>query len=219
MKIRSSQRVAFFILGCVESKVQPHTPMKKQILATTLILGALGTAANAHTGTGPASGMAQGFTHPLAGLDHVCAMLAVGLWAAQRGGRAVWVVPLSFVGVMMIGGALGAASVAIPAIEQGIAASVLVLGLLIACSVRMPVAAAGAVVGFFALFHGHAHGAEMPGSASGFSYGVGFILSTAMLHATGIALAGMIARMGMIRLVRVVGGTIAACGIYLCCVA
>jgi urease accessory protein len=117
---------------------------------------------------------------------------------------------------MVIGGALGAAGVALPAVEQGIAASVLVLGVLIACAVRIPVVAAGALVGFFALCHGHAHGAEMPASASGFAYGAGFVVATALLHAAGLGLASWIARMGRMPLVRFAGGGIAACGLWLC---
>jgi urease accessory protein len=218
MKVRSSQRVAFSILGAPRQFDQRNTSMKRPLFTSTLILGALGSAAHAHTGAGPASGLAHGFGHPLAGLDHICAMLAVGLWAAQRGGRAVWAVPLSFVSVMVIGGALGAAGVALPAVEQGIAASVFVLGVLVACAVRMPVVAAGALVGFFALFHGQAHGAEMPASASGFAYGAGFVMATALLHAAGLGTASWIARMGRMRLVRFAGGGIAACGLWLCLV-
>jgi urease accessory protein len=194
--------------------------MKKPFVLSSLFLLLLGASAHAHPGAEHGIGehgigWAAGFVHPVGGLDHICAMLAVGLWAAQRGGRAVWAVPLSFVSVMVLGGVLGAAGVALPAVEQGIAASVLVLGVLIACAVRMPVVAAGALVGFFALFHGHAHGAEMPASASGFAYGAGFVIATALLHATGFAIATWIAWMGQTRLVRFAGGGIAACGAWI----
>ncbi len=127
-----------------------------------------------------------GFTHPLSGWDHLLAMIAVGLWAAQLGGRARWLVPVAFVGVMTLGAALGRTGVIFPGMEQGIAASVLVLGLLIAAAVRLPVTAGMALVGVFAIFHGFAHGAEMPGTAGGLFYGAGFVVATALLHAIGV---------------------------------
>src|SRR5438552_13637461 len=116
--------------------------------------------AYAHVGPGGSSGFLRGFSHPLTGLDHIVAMVAVGLWAAQRGGRSIWLVPVTFVIVMALGGVLGAAGIALPWVERGIIASVLVLGVLIAAAVRLPLAAATLLVGLFALFHGHAHGAE-----------------------------------------------------------
>src|ERR1035437_488964 len=125
--------------------------------------------AQAHPGHNP--GWANGLLHPVSGLDHICAMIAVGLWAAQRSGRAIWIVPLTFVSVMALGGLLGMNGVRVPLVEQGIAASVLVLGLLIAAAVRLPLAASVLVVGIFAVFHGYAHGAEMPPTASGLTYG------------------------------------------------
>jgi len=141
--------------------------------------------AHAHPGH-DTSGFSAGVAHPLHGLDHILAMVAVGLWAAQLGGRAKWLVPASFVSVMALGGALGMAGVPIPFAEQGIFASVLILGVLIAASVRLPLAASMSLVGLFALCHGHAHGLEMPASAAGFAYGAGFVLATALLHAAGI---------------------------------
>ena len=135
-----------------------------------------------------------GLAHPLSGVDHLLAMIAVGLWAAQLGGRARWLVPLAFVGVMTLGAVLGHAGLAFSGIEQGIAASVLVLGLLIATSVRLTVAAGMALAGVFALFHGLAHGAEMPATAGGLSYGMGFIAATCLLHLAGIGLGTLAAR-------------------------
>jgi urease accessory protein len=149
------------------------------------------------------------------GLDHLCAMVAVGLWAAQRGGRAIWVVPATFVLVMAMGGMLGVAGVSVPLVEPGIIASVLILGLLVAAAVRLPVAASAAVVGLFAIVHGYAHGAEMPVSASGLLYGAGFMVATAALHLCGIGLACAIARWGSVRHVRFAGGAVALCGIGL----
>jgi urease accessory protein len=143
-------------------------------------------------------------------------MVAVGLWAAQRGGRALWLVPLTFVSIMIVGGILGMGGVGIPYVEQGIAASVLVLGIFIAAAVRLPLAASMAIVGLFALFHGYAHGAEMPDSSSGLAYGIGFVVATASLHLSGIALGIAAQRFASAQFVRYLGGGIAACGVYLC---
>ena len=141
----------------------------------TFLLAALllaPTLAHAHTGVGDTSGFAHGFGHPLTGLDHLLAMIAVGLWAAQIGGRALWAVPLTFVSIMAVGGALGIAGVPVPFVEQGIATSVLLLGLLIAFAVRMPLGFSVPLVALFAICHGHAHGAEMVASVSGLTYAV-----------------------------------------------
>jgi len=158
-----------------------------------LILLAAGAAfapetAFAHIGAGHASGFARGFLHPIGGLDHVLAMLAVGMFAANLGGRALWAVPLTFVAVMALGGALGARQVELAYVEVGIALSVVVLGLTVATRPNWPVAAAMALVAVFAVFHGHAHGAEMPMAASGAGYAAGLVLATAILHLAGIAL-------------------------------
>ncbi len=173
--------------------------------------------AQAHPGmTGHTHGFESGLLHPLTGLDHICAMVAVGLWAAQRSGRALWLVPLTFVSVMVIGGILGMGGVNVPYVEQGIAASVLVLGIFIAAAVRLPVAASMVIVGLFALFHGYAHGAEMPGGATGFVYGIGFVVATASLHLCGIVLGIATQRLASAQVVRYLGGGMAACGVYLC---
>jgi urease accessory protein len=126
--------------------------------------------------------------HPILGWDHLLAMVAVGLWAAQRGGRAVWILPVSFVGVMALGGIMGTSGIDLPGVETGILASVLVLGILIAAAARFPIAIGAAVVAIFALFHGHAHGTEMPQTSLGIAYSIGFCTATALLHASGIAL-------------------------------
>jgi urease accessory protein len=182
-----------------------------------LLIFLLPSLAQAHPGApGHTHGFSNGLLHPLTGLDHICAMVAVGLWAAQRGGRALWLVPLTFVSIMVVGGILGMGGVGIPYVEQGIAASVLVLGIFIAAAVRLPLAASMAIVGLFALFHGYAHGAEMPDSSSGFAYGIGFVVATASLHLSGIALGIAAQRFASAQLVRYLGGGIAACGVYLC---
>jgi urease accessory protein len=156
----------------------------------------LPTAAWAHPGHDASVGFVQGFIHPVTGLDHVLAMMAVGLFAAQRGGRALWAVPLSFVSVMALGGVLGIGGIAMPFVEVGIAISVIVLGLAVALRWKTPVAGAMALVASFAVFHGHAHGAEMPVDASAFEYGLGFLLATAVLHLVGIGLGFGVTRFG-----------------------
>lgn len=144
--------------------------------------------AHAHVGVGPTSGFTDGLIHPFTGLDHLAAMVGVGIWAVQRGGRALWALPLTFVLVMSIGGLLGMMGLSLPFVEPGIAASVLVLGIFIAAAVRLPLIASTLLVGLFAIFHGHAHGAEMPETASGLAYGLGFVMATMLLHCSGICL-------------------------------
>ncbi|WP_461575721.1 HupE/UreJ family protein [Thiobacillus sp.] len=163
-------------------------PMKhsRTLALTTLCLFA-GTA-SAHTGDhGTVTGFAGGLTHPLLGLDHLLAMIAVGLWAAQQGGRALWAVPAAFVGAMVLGGGLAWSGIALPHVETGIALSVLVLGLLIATRRQWAVPAGMVVAAGFALFHGYAHGLEIPLAASPMLYALGFVLATVFLHGTGIA--------------------------------
>ena len=150
------------------------------------------TAALAHTGVGDTSGFMHGFMHPLGGLGHQLAMILVGIFAYQLGGRAMWLVPLTFVAVMAFGGFLGIAGIPVPFIEAGIALSVIVLGAIVAFGVKIPVAVAMGIVGLFAIFHGHAHGSEMPMDASGVEYGLGFMLATALLHAVGIGIGFLI---------------------------
>lgn len=142
----------------------------------------------AHPGPGEATGFVHGFMHPVGGLDHVLAMVAVGLLAAHLGGRSLWLVPAAFMTAMAAGGALGMAGVAVPYAEAGIMLSIVVLGLAAVLRIGMPVSVAMALAGFFAIFHGYAHGAEMPAGASGITYAAGFLAATALLHAAGIAI-------------------------------
>jgi urease accessory protein len=137
----------------------------------------------------PGGGVGTGFAHPFLGLDHLLAMVAVGVWAAQQGGKWMWRVPAAFVAVMVLGALAGAAGIAVPAVESGIAASVVVAGVLIAWAPRLPAWLPAVIVAAFALCHGHAHGAEFPAGASWLGYGAGFVAATALLHATGIVLA------------------------------
>jgi urease accessory protein len=185
-------------------------------LFALLLVALVPSLAYAHPAYGPGGGLLSGLAHPATGLDHVLAMVAVGLWAAQRGGRAIWLVPLAFVTVMAVGGLLGMAAISVPFAEQGIVASVLVLGVLIAAAVRLPLVASMILVGLFALVHGHSHGVEMPETAAGFAYSIGFVLATAWLHSIGIGLGMLARRFGTERFVRYAGGAIALCGVYLC---
>ena len=163
------------------------------LLALTLV--ALPTAAFAHTGVGDAHGLAHGFMHPVGGIDHVLAMVAVGVFAFVLGGRALWLVPLSFVGMMALGFLLGIAQFEVPFVELGIALSSVVIGGVAALGRPMPVVAAMALAGGFAIFHGLAHGAEMPADAGGLTYALGFMLATALLHVAGIFAAMLAARL------------------------
>ncbi|MER9297793.1 HupE/UreJ family protein [Mesorhizobium sp. M0621] len=161
-------------------------PMKRASLSAILLLAAA-MPAYAHVGIGTTSSFTAGFMHPLSGLDHMTVMIAVGLWAALKGGKAVLAWPAAFVGVMLVGSALGMLHMPLPFVEPGILASVMVLGLLVALAVDLPVSAGVAIIGLFALFHGHAHGTEVPENAEGLEYMAGFAVATAALHATGIA--------------------------------
>ena len=159
--------------------------MKKIILSAIALLAMSGLA-EAHTGHG-ATGFFHGFIHPFTGYDHITAMVAVGLFAAIIGGRARYLVPLSFVAMMMAGAALALAGFQVPFVETGITASMFVLGGVVVLRWRAPVVVAMTLCGFFAVFHGFAHGAEMPVEATGFEYGAGFVIATAILHAIGLA--------------------------------
>jgi urease accessory protein len=159
------------------------------------ILGSLvSTAAFAHTGHADAAGLMHGFMHPVGGLDHVLAMVAVGVLAFLTGGRMRFALPLSFMCAMLFGGLIGAYGFEAPVVETAIGLSIIVLAGLAACGAPLPHWAALAITGFFGVFHGLAHGAEMPVDTSGFAYGVGFIAATAIMHACGFALAGACSR-------------------------
>ena len=192
--------------------------MKRFLQLAVLALCLAPTAAVAHVGVGSTSGFVHGFMHPLSGLDHQLALILVGLFAYQLGGRALWLVPLTFVSVMALGGFLGVMGVPIPFVEVGIALSVVVLGAIVAIGVRAPLAVAMGAVGLFAIFHGHAHGSEMPLDASGLEYGVGFMLATAVLHAVGIGigfLIGMSSKTFGNNVYRVAGGLASMAGVAL----
>jgi urease accessory protein len=148
----------------------------------------LPAAALAHTGHMEPGGFMHGFEHPLGGLDHLLAMVAVGLWAAQSGGRALLALPAAFVGAMILGGLAGMAGLPLPAVEFGILGSVLALGALVAFQPKLSVGVCAVITAAFAVFHGYAHGVEMPVAASPLTYGLGFATATALLHVGGIGL-------------------------------
>lgn len=171
-------------------------------------------AAFAHVGDHSHMSFMEGLMHPLGGLDHILAMVAVGLWASQIGGRALWLLPLTFPAVMVAGGALGMSGVALPWVEAGIAASVMVLGAAVAFA-RPSLAVSLPVIGAFALLHGYAHGVELPADASALHYAAGFVAATLMLHLIGIGLGLAAARIPVRFAARTAGGAIAALGVML----
>ena len=182
--------------------------------ATLLMLGA--NPALAHVGAGSTASFTAGFAHPLSGLDHVTVMVAVGLWAALKGHRALWIWPATFVAVMLIGGGLGMAHVPVPFVEPGVLASVVALGLLVALAVDLPVWLGALVIGLFAVFHGHAHGSEVAETMNGAEYMAGFALATAVLHGAGIAFALTMNRVHWRPAVRAAGvaGVLLGAGLY-----
>lgn len=179
-----------------------------------LVMLTMPATAMAHDGTGLAGGFGAGFIHPLAGLDHVLAMVSVGLWGAFLGRPLVALLPMLFPAMMVVGGALGMLGTPMPPVELGIALSVVTLGAMILFAVRAPVAVACTIVAMFALFHGYAHGAELPAAADPVGYSAGFVLSTGLLHVAGIGL-GLLRGIptGALAL-RAGGGTIALSGMW-----
>jgi urease accessory protein len=193
--------------------------ISKRHLTTSLILILLlvllvATPALAHIERGQAAGFLTGLSHPVSGLDHVLAMVAVGLWGAQLGAPAMWLLPVIFPMVMALGGVLGLLGIPLPFVEIAIALSAVLLGLMVMSEARPPVAVAAIMVGFFAVFHGHAHGTELPAGQSGLLYSMGFVAATGCLHGVGIAI-GLIHRWpaGKIAL-RIAGAGVALGGTF-----
>ncbi|KZX59149.1 Ni/Fe hydrogenase [Halioglobus sp. HI00S01] len=185
--------------------------MRYFALLASLIL--LSQTAMAHEASGVAGGFSSGFMHPILGWDHVAAMVAVGLWGAVLGQPALWVLPVTFPLVMAFGGALGVAGIPLPGVEVGIALSALVLGVMVLTAARPPLWLAAVIVAAFAIFHGHAHGTELPHAVSPLAYSIGFVLSTGMLHMCGIAF-GLLTRFkaGTVA-VRAGGGLVGLAGV------
>jgi urease accessory protein len=186
--------------------------MKRQMAwmsAAVAVLVLTAGVASAHPGhdTGPAG--AAGFAHPFTGWDHLLAMVAVGLWATQLGGKARWIVPASFLAAMLLGGAMAASDMTLRLADQGILASVLVLGVMVAIAARLPIGVAAAIVGLFAIFHGYAHVAEMPPGNSLGAYAPGFMLATALLLAAGLAIGMLFQTIKLPVLMRICGGAVA----------
>lgn len=189
--------------------------MKRRLLLAAASFAASTAPAFAHLDPAEHGSLMAGFTHPLSGLDHILVMVAVGLWAAQIGGRALWVVPSAFIGTMALGFALAMAGVHLPFVEPAILASVVALGLLVAMAVRLETVACAAVVGVFALFHGYAHGGEL-GAAGALPFSAGFVIATGLLHIAGIGFGVSISRLSFGRIIaRILGGMTAFAGLAL----
>jgi len=168
----------------------------------------------AHEQPGQAAGFVTGLLHPVSGLDHVLAMVAVGLWGAQLGAPAIWLLPVTFPLVMAFGGFLGLIGVPLPGVESGIATSAILLGAMVALQARPPLALAALLVAFFAVFHGHAHGTELPAGQSGLLYSLGFVVATGLLHAVGISI-GLVHRWAAGRIVlRAAGVAVSLAGVF-----
>lgn len=183
-----------------------------QIPCLILLVFFIPSTASAHTDSGNVGGFLSGFNHPLTGLDHIVAMVAVGLWGAFLGGRAMWTLPVVFPVVMAFGGAMGVLGVPLPGVETGIALSGIILGLMVTFAARPPLWVAAVIVGFFAIFHGHAHGSELPAAANPLTYAAGFVISTGLLHLGGIAF-GLLVKWPWGRIaIRAGGAAIAAIG-------
>ena len=184
-------------------------------LAVLLAVGFIAAErALAHSGTGQADSFLSGFLHPIMGLDHVVAMVAVGIWGAVLGNPALWILPLAFPIMMTVGGAVGIAGFDVPYVEAVIALSGVVLGALVLFYVRAPLVAAALIVSVFAVFHGYAHGKELPSAASPVGYSVGFVTGTGLLHLVGIGL-GALDRLTLGKnIIRALGAVIAGAGLY-----
>lgn len=191
-----------------------HSLTRAALPGVAVVLIFAPVAAWAHIASGQAGGFTSGLAHPVSGLDHVLAMVAVGLWGAQLGAPALWVLPVAFPMVMALGGTLGLVGLPLPGVEIGIAASALVLGALVLGQVRLPLLAAVGVVAVFAVFHGHAHGTELQPGQNAMLYSLGFVIMTGTLHAVGIGI-GLIGRWDVGRVIlRGAGGLVLAGGLY-----
>lgn len=197
----------------MNSKKKAGTVLSHASVFMTATL-ALTQVAVAHNGTNAALGLQSGFLHPLTGLDHLVAMVAVGLWGAQLGNPAIWILPITFPLVMALGGLLGIAGVSLPLSEQAVALSGIALGALVAFRIRAPLAVATLLVGAFAIFHGYAHGRELPQAADPLAYGAGFVVATGLLHLCGIVI-GLLVRWPLgEHAVRACGAAIGLAGAY-----
>mgnify|MGYP001817866914 CR=1 FL=1 len=191
---------------------QGFGPFARLVIALTAALWP--AFAWAHIGSGEAGGFLTGLQHPVSGLDHVMAMIAVGLWGAQLGTPAVWLLPVAFPMMMAFGGMFGLMGLPLPGVEVGIAVSAIVLGVMVLTEARPGLVVALAIVAFFAIFHGHAHGTELPEGQSGLLYSMGFVIATGSLHGAGVTI-GLVHRWDVGRVaLRVAGGVVLAAGLY-----
>ena len=185
-----------------------------RLAAAGLVAAAWPLFAWAHEETGQAAGFLSGLSHPVSGLDHVLAMVAVGFWGAQLGAPALWALPVAFPMVMAVGGMLGLMGIPIPGVEIGIALSAVALGAVVFREVKPALPVAAGLVGFFAIFHGHAHGTELPDGASGLYYSIGFVIATGLLHAAGIGFGMVHSRPHGPAILRAAGGLVMLGGLY-----
>lgn len=160
---------------------------REVLTAAAFVLAAAGPVL-AHPAQGQAQGFLTGVRHPVSGLDHVLAMICVGVWGAQLGKPAIWLLPVTFPMVMAFGGFLGLIGVPLPGVEVAVSLSAVLLGVMVARAAKPPLGVAALLVGFFAIFHGHAHGTELPAGQSGLAYSIGFVTATGCLHGIGIAI-------------------------------
>lgn len=196
--------------------MKAHSVKSQTTVAWPLFMAALAapSSAWAHIQAGEAAGFLSGVHHPVSGWDHVLAMVAVGLWGAQLGAPAMWLLPITFPMVMALGAMLGLLGIPLPGVEIGIALSAIVLGAMVLAENRPALWIAAGIVGFFAVFHGHAHGTELPSGQSGLLYSAGFVIATGCLHGVGIGI-GLIHRWAAGRVIlRVAGASVAVAGIY-----
>lgn len=202
------------IMRINEGRSVRRTASSWKFLTIVAFVSLLPSEASAHLEGGALGGFQSGFTHPIFGLDHLLAMLAVGIWGAQMGGRNIWTLPVTFPLIMAFGGILGMSGFALPHVELGIALSVFVLGLAIALAWKAPEWAALLLIGVFAVFHGYAHGVELPRAADPASYAIGFVVATGLIHVAGIGIGLLLGRPWNGQLSRALGGAIAVMGIY-----
>ena len=212
--LRVPKRIESSCLAAPSSSFKAARGRLRAAIGLALLLALIPSPAMAHDGTGLAGGFAAGFIHPLSGFDHMLAMMAVGLWGAFLGRPLVYALPMLFPSAMAIGGGIGMAGIPIPPVEVGIALSVLVLGAMILFAVRAPVVVACTVVAMFALFHGYAHGLELPSAADPIGYSAGFVLCTGLMHLVGIALGTLRAWPAGTVALRGAGGAIALAGMW-----
>jgi urease accessory protein len=192
---------------------RPEIVRVSRLFTAAAILLAYAWPAFAHPQQGQAQGFLTGMGHPVSGYDHVLAMVSVGLWGAQLGAPAIWLLPVTFPMVMALGGMLGLMGIPLPGVEVGIAVSALLLGLMVASEAKPKLVVAAALVAFFAVFHGHAHGTELPPGQSGLAYSIGFVVATGCLHLVGIAIGAVHAWAAGRVVLRIAGAAVALAGV------